>query len=226
LLVILAWGPQSSVAQPTESVAQQSGFIYVVRRGWHVDIGFAAAALEPPLQSLAAQFPGARYIFFGFGDKHYFLAKNRNGPVLLGALWPGQGLVLATAVASTPQAAFGDEHVIALAVSVSQVRAAQAFIGRSLRTDVRQGLEQEGNGVLPYAPGPYEGSLYFAATPKYSAFHTCNTWVAEALKAAPLPVHSAGVIFASQLWSQVRRLALPRASLPSTAQLQGGFDPS
>jgi Protein of unknown function (DUF2459) len=216
LLVTLAWGPQSSIAQPTDSVAQQSGFIYVVRRGWHIDIGFAAAALEPPLQSLAGQFPGVRYVFFGFGDQHYLLAKNRNGPLLLGALWPGQALILATALTSTPQAAFGDEHVIALAVSMSQVRAAQAFIGHSLRTDVRQ----------PYAQGPYEGSLYFTATPTYSAFHTCNTWVAEALKAAPLPIHSAGVIFAGQLWGQVRRLALRRASLPNTAQLQGGFDPS
>jgi hypothetical protein len=221
-LATLVWAPQSSMALPSESIAQTSEstgqtseLIYVVRRGWHIDIGFAVTALEPPLQSLAAQFPGARYLFFGFGDQHYLLAKNRNGPVLLGALWPGKGLILATAVTSTPQAAFGEEQVIALVVTVSQARSVQAFIGRSLNKDA----------VQPFAQGPYEGSLYFAATPKYSGFHTCNTWVAEALKAAPLPIHSVGVIFAGQLWGQVRRLGQRRASLPGAAQLQGGLDP-
>jgi hypothetical protein len=223
LLAILVWAPQASLAQPAESMAQRlessaqaAEIIYVVRRGWHIDVGFAVGSLEPPLRSLAAQIPGARYVFFGFGDQHYLLAKNRNGPVLLGALWPGKGMILATAVASSPRAAFGEQHVIALSVTVSQSRNAQAFVGRSLNND----------SIQPYAQGPYEGSLYFAATPKYSAFHTCNTWVAEALKAAPLPIHSAGVIFAGQLWGQVRRLAHRRESLPNAPQLQGGFDPS
>ena len=218
----LVWGPQFSVAQPSagivrpfESAAQHSELIYVIRRGWHIDIGFAVRALEPPLQSLATQFPGARYLFFGFGDLHYLLAKDHNGPVLLGALWPGQGLILATAIAVTPKEAFGERQIIVLTVTVNQARAAQAFIARSLNEDA----------VQPYAQGPYAASLYFAAKPKYSAVHTCNTWVAEALKAAQLPIHSVGVIFAGQLWSQVRRLAHRRASMPAPTQLQGGLDP-
>lgn len=215
--------PSESIAQTSESTGQTSELIYVVRRGWHIDIGFAVTALEPPLQSLAAQFPGARYLFFGFGDQHYLLAKNRNGPVLLGALWPGRGMILATAVTSSPQAAFGEKHVIALAVTVNQAQNSQAFIGRSLSKSSDQYAQ---SAVRPYGEGPYEGSLYFSATPKYSAVHTCNTWAAEALKAAPLPIHSVGVIFAGQLWGQVRRLGQRRASLPSAAQLQGGLDPS
>jgi hypothetical protein len=84
--------------------------------------------------------------------------------------------------------------VVALAVTEEQMRNAQAFIWRSL------------GGVQPYAPGPYEGSLYFAATPRYSALHTCNTWAAQSLAAAALPIHSGGVLFAGQLWGQVLRL--------------------
>lgn len=222
------------MAQPpgsgAPSSAPTSGLIYLARRGWHVDIGFAVPALEPPLQSLGAQFPGARYLFFGFGDRHYLLAKHRNGPVLLGALWPGPGLILLTALTSTPQAAFGEEHVIALTVSLGQARAAQAFIVQSLSADNGQALGAGGrqdaaDGIQPYAPGPYEDSSYFATTAKYSALHTCNTWVAEALKAARLPVHSGGVIFAGQLWRQVRRVPPRRASLPVTDQSQGGLEP-
>ena len=175
--------------------AAKSIVIYVVRRGWHMDVGFAVDDLQPSLKEVVGQFPGVRYLFFSFGDQRYLLAKDRNAPVLLAALWPGRGMILATAVASSPQDAFGAAHVVALSVTQKQARGTQAFVWHSLE-----------NGVTPYATGPYEGSLYFAATPRYSAFHTCNTWAAESLRAAALPIHSAGVIFAGQLWSQVRRL--------------------
>jgi Protein of unknown function (DUF2459) len=183
----------------------KSAVIYVVRRAWHTDIGFAAADLQPPLNAVAAQFPQVRYLFFGFGDQHYLLAKDGNAPVSLGVIWPGRGLILATALASSPQAAFGAAHVATLFVTQKQARDTQAFVWRSLD---KQSAEQGsgGNGIEPYAAGPYEGSLYFAATPRYSAFHTCITWAAESLRAAALPIHSAGVIFAGQLWTQVRRL--------------------
>jgi hypothetical protein len=189
--------PQDSVPRTDAAAADaaKSVVIYVVRRGWHMDIGFAAGDLQPPLDAVVGQFPGVRYLFFSFGDQRYLLAKDRNAPVLLAALWPGRGMILATALASSPQAAFGAAHVVALSVTQSQARDTQAFIWHSLE-----------NGITPYATGPYEGSSFFAATPRYSAFHTCNTWAAESLRAAALPIHSAGVILAGQLWSQVRRL--------------------
>jgi hypothetical protein len=232
-LLALLWLPYAGAAQDaapqgpgpgtgTDAVAgagsAKSAVIYVVRRSWHIDIGFAAADLQPPLNAVAAQFPGVRYLFFGFGDRHYLLAKDRNAPVLLAALWPGRGMILATALASSPQDAFGTTHVATLSLTDEQMRDIQTFVWYSLD---RQSAEQ-GGGVKPYADGPYEGSLYFAATPTYWAFHTCITWAAESLRAAALPIHSAGVIFAGQLWTQVRRLEKKQ----SADQLQGGLVPS
>jgi len=187
---------------------QDSAVIYVARRGWHIDIGFAAADLQPPLKSLTAQFADVKYVFFGFGDEHYLQTKNHSAPTLLVALWPGRALILATALSSTPREAFGTPHVIAFAVTLRQAYDAQMFVWRSLVTQAQM--------IQSYAPGPYPGSLYFAAIPTYSALHTCNTWAAQALAAAGLPIHSAGVIFAGQLWRQLRRLHYR----------QGGLDPS
>ena len=210
-LFALLWLPYAGAAQDaapqdsgtgTDAGSAKSAAIYVVRRSWHIDIGFAAADLQPPLNTVAAQFPGVRYVFFGFGDRHYLLAKDHNATVPLAALWPGRGLILATALASSPQAAFGATHVATLSLTDKQMRDIQAFVWYSLG---RQSAEQ-GGGVKPYVAGPYEGSLFFAATPRYSGFHTCNTWAAESLRAAALPIHSAGVIFAGQLWTQVRHL--------------------
>jgi hypothetical protein len=60
----------------------------------------------------------------------------------------------------------------------------QSFIWRSLRT--------QDDVLKVYQQGPYEGSVYFLAVPKYSAFGTCDTWGAEALRAADFHVHAGG----------------------------------
>jgi hypothetical protein len=172
--------------------------MFVARRGWHIDIGFSTLDLEAPLASLRADFPGSRYVFFGFGDRHYLIAKHKNFPGMLAALWPGAGMVLATRLAAAPEEAFGAEHVIRLQISAADALAAQRFVWNSL-------LKENGAPTF-YAKGPYEGSLFLGAVPKYSAVHTCNTWAAEVLRAAGLPVHSGGVLFAAQLWSQTRRI--------------------
>jgi hypothetical protein len=195
--------PLEDAARPEDATGQQEGtgqakpvVIYVARRGWHIDIGFATADLDAPLDAVVSEFAPARSLFFGFGDRRYLESRDQGhrGSALVGALWPGRGLILATSLDSTPQAAFGATHVIAIELTPRQAHAAQAYIARSMAD--RRSL----------AEGPYEGSRYFAATPRYSALHTCNTWAAQALAAAGLPIRSAGVVFAWQLWTQARRL--------------------
>jgi Protein of unknown function (DUF2459) len=222
----IGWLAASLVAAPCPGVAQSSpapqdpAVIYVARRGWHIDIGFPAADLRPPLTSLLNEFPGARYLFFGFGDRRYLLAKHHHASGLLAALWPGRGLILATGLISAPPGAFGERYVAALRVTPRQASDAQAFVWQSLEKQFEDGTvkpQSEDGSVKSYAPGPYEGSVFFDATPKYSAIHTCNTWAAEVLAAGALPIRSAGVVFAGQLWKEVRRLE---------AQRQGGLLPS
>ena len=196
-------------AVSTRATSEGSGAkIYIARRGWHVDVGFAVSELTAPLASLAANFPGARYLFLGFGDRRYLMAKRRRVPAMVAALWPGKALILATALSASPAAAFGAAHVIALEISREQSLSAQDFIGRSLK-DLPS---QPSDSIAPFAPGPYEGSLYFAAQGEYSAIHTCNTWVAEVLRAGALPVHPAGVIFAGQIWKRARKLPMKQES--------------
>ena len=191
---------QGAFANPA---APASGVIYVVRRGWHVDVGFAADTLEPPLERIARAFPGAKYLIFGFGDRHYLLARNGHGSGSVAAVWPGRALILVTALRSSPEAAFGAAHVIAVGATPQRLHAAQDFVARAIDGDGTSAGETP--PVL--APGPYEGSEFFSARARYSAFHTCNTWVAEALQSAGFQIRSTGVIFAGQLWRRTRRAA-------------------
>jgi uncharacterized protein (TIGR02117 family) len=201
LLLACSAVPPRAADHETQRVADSASapaVIYVVRRQWHVDIGFAASDLQPPLSALLAHFPDARYLLFGFGDRHYLVDQDRGVGGMLAALWPGAGVMLVTGLDASAQDAFGEPHVIEIRVSPSQARAAQYFVWQSL-------VAQRG-AITPLQVGPYEGSLYYATPQRYSALHTCNTWAAQALRAAQLPVHSAGVVFAGQLWSQARRL--------------------
>ncbi len=173
--------------------------MYVVRRGWHIDVGFAANDLTGPLRTVSGQFPDARFVTFGFGDRRYLHARDPAFPNMLAALWPGDGLMLVTALRGTPQQAFGESQVIELQVSASQATAAQSSMAASLAL---QDGQPQSDG-----PGPYQGSAYWRSSLRYSAAYTCNTWAAQMLASAglPLPVH--GVVFAGQVWRAVRRLA-------------------
>lgn len=59
--------------------------------------------------------------------------------------------------------------------------------------------------------GPYPGSVFYASTGTFDLAHTCNTWSAEALRAAGLPVSSVGVVYAGQL---IEQLPPPAAATP------------
>ena len=216
LALLLLLQACSAMPQPTDAGrAESQTIIFVARRGWHIDVGFSTPDIGAPLRPAVDDFPGSRYLFFGFGDKHYLAAKHKDFPGLLAALWPGPGMMLTTALAAAPEEAFGTVHVVRLRIDKAQASAAQTFIWNSLRT--ADGVPER------YGNGPYSGSLFFGAVPKYSAVYTCNTWAAQVLQAAGVPVHRIGVIFASQLWSQVRRIDSARRA-PISAR-RAPFDP-
>lgn len=190
-------------ARPTASGAEGDASVvdlYVVRRGWHVDVGFPVEELEPPLAATRTALPGATYILFGFGDRRYLMTRDENTCTGLAALWPGPGLLLVTGLPAPPAVAFSEKQSVRIRVTAAQARAAQAFIWAAIAT-------HDGKAE-PLASGPYDGSVYYEATPVYSGLHTCNTWAAEVLKAAGLPIRSRGVILAGQVWSQARRCAV------------------
>lgn len=189
-----------------ETDRPQTAAVYIVRRSWHIDIGFAVADLQPPLRAISDAVPQARYLEFGFGDRHYLMTRDHGTTTLLAAVWPGASLILMTALKATPQEAFGAEHVVVLHVRAAQAASVQNFIWGSM------------TAPAPVADGPYPGSVFYGGTQHYSGLHTCNTWAAEALRAGALPVHSTGVLFAGQLWSQVQRLATQMPDTPAARE--------
>ncbi len=191
--------PAVNATAAQEAAPARNVTLYVVRRGWHIDVGFAAEDLSGPLKQAREQFPPARFFTFGFGDRRYLHAHNPDFPNMLAALWPGDGIMLITALQGTPQQAFGDSHVVELTVTAGEALQAQRRMAASM--SLHDGSPQSDG------PGPYEDSTYWRSSLRYSADYTCNTWAAQVLASAglPLPVH--GVVFAGQVWRPVLRLA-------------------
>lgn len=183
--------------RPEPAAAARIATVYVIDRGWHTDIGLGAGDVHGPLATLEADFPGVRYLVFGFGDRAYLLSPYRSAIDMIAALVPGRGAMLVTALRAPPAAAFGASHVVALGVTAGGLDRLNAFIWKD--------MSRAGRGpAVRIAAGPYPGSAFYAATATYDAFHTCNTWTAEALQAAGLPVSPAGVLFAAQLMARAR----------------------
>ena len=95
--------------------------------------------------------------------------------------------------------------MIALPLPQAEVDRVADFLWRYLRKDAA-------GAPAPFAPGPYPGSVFYASGGTYALGHTCNTWTAEALRAAGMPVGTGGVLFANQVWARARRLAAAQSS--------------
>jgi len=206
IALLAGWLAGCSVMPTDDPVPNGEATIYVVGRGWHTDIGLPVDEVTGPLASLERDFPGARFMVFGFGEREFYMARNEgSGEMLamLAALFPSKSAILMTALRAPPMEAFADHQVVTLHLP-------QAGVER-IATRLWQGLEQSADGsAVRLADGPYVGSVFYAATETYDAFHTCNTWTALVLRDAGVPVDT-HVLFAGQVMRQVSRIAALQA---------------
>jgi hypothetical protein len=113
-------------------------------------------------------------------------------------------MVLVTALNTSPERAFGTDDTVPLAVTPDGLAALEDFVHHSMTTN------KDGTPVHVGA-GPYPGSAFYASGITYYGLYTCNTWTAEGLRAAGIPISGDAVVFASQVMDQVRwRIAAPR----------------
>jgi uncharacterized protein (TIGR02117 family) len=181
----------------TETSGPRTATIYAVGRGWHTDVGLTAGRITGRLEPIRQLFPGATGFTFGFGARAWLLAARRGLDEIVQALLPAPGAILVTALRAPPVEAFGADHVVRLAVTEAGVDRLVGFLTASFE------LDQNGAPRL-LAAGPYMGSAFYAASQTYDGIHTCNTWTAEALRAAGVPVSAEGVLFASQVMERAR----------------------
>ena len=164
--------------------------VWLLDRGWHTELALPHTALDAALVALAGG-EGAAFVAFGFGKRDFVLAEGGDLAVLLAGPIPGPAVVEVTRRAWLPEGA------VWLPLNREGLAALRGFLAGS----VADGDSQ------PILRG--DGRRLHAAVRGYSLNFTCNTWVAEALAVAGLPVSADGVRLTRGVLGQVARL--PRA---------------
>ena len=186
-----------ALPEPRHVEAEPRGdAVYVIAGGWHTELALPASAIGGPLVALKSGFPGAGYLVFGWGSRDYYMAQDPGLGDLLRAAVPGPAVLLVVPLALTPQRFFGAADVVALPLSREGAAHLSQLLWRYLAKD-SEGVPRR------IGPGPYSGSVFYASTGTFDLTHTCNTWTAEALHVAGLPVSSAGVVYVDQLLDQL-----------------------
>lgn len=107
--------------------------------------------------------------------------------------------MLVAALQVAPETFYGAPNVVAVLVSRDGVARLSELLWNYLTPDKDRPPRRIGGG-------PYPQSVFYTATGRYYLSHTCNTWTAEALRVAGLPVSSTGVVFAAQVLDQLAPL--------------------
>jgi uncharacterized protein (TIGR02117 family) len=174
--------------------------IYVIRGGWHTELALPTSTIRGRLAALTLGFATARYLVFGWGARGYYMARHPGLGDLLRALVPGPAVLLVIPLQISPAAFAGTANAFAIPVAPAAVQRLSEFLWSYLAKDAEGAPRRIGTG-------PYPGSVFYAATGTFDLGHTCNTWTAEALAAAGLPVSAAGVVYPSQLLDQLAPFA-------------------
>lgn len=203
--LVFSWSSADGApAMPATSRPAHGDVVYVIDGGWHTEVALPVAEIGGPLAHLAATFLGAPYLIFGWGARDFYTAQNPGFGDLLRATVPGPAVMLVIPSGAAPAAYLDPANVWAISLSRRGATGLSQFLWDS--------LAKNQTGVpIRAGDGPYPHSVFYAATGTYDASDTCNTWTAEALHAAGLPVRAAGVIFAGQVLDQLPPLVLPPA---------------
>lgn len=171
--------------------------IFVVHDSWHAAIVLRAEHVSREKIPESADFPAAEFLEFSWGDKDYFPDPHPGVfAALRAAFWSGGSVLHVVGLSREVKAAYPTAAITELTlVNTSFDRLVGFIAGTFLRSEGQERVRASA-GLFPY-------SHFYPATHKFSLLKTCNTWVAEALKAGGLPVAPGLVLTSGSLAGQV-----------------------
>lgn len=175
--------------------------VQVVKHGWHSGLVIERDAIPAAIWPEQASVPSARFLEIGWGDRAFYQSPTAGSGLALRAAFASEGSVLhVTALDRPPAEAFASSEIVPVVITTRGAEALGRFLSSAYAHD-------PAGEPIDLGPGLYPGSRFYAATGRYSLIYTCNTWIAEALRAAGCPVTPAWALTAGNLIYQARRCA-------------------
>lgn len=185
-------GPVKSLYPPR--TGEPSRTVYVINHG-ALHTGLAVKRSDIPRGVWPAQRDYARfkYLEVGWGDDDGYRKPLTTG-IALKALAGSKKTVLLADGFSTPRTKLKEPKFSVIEVDLS----VEGFARLSRHVEQTYALDEAGRPIRL-------GKGWYRARGTYSAFHTCNTWVAEGLRQAGCPITPAWCLTPGPLLQQVRQ---------------------
>ncbi len=181
---------------------QDTRRVFVLSNGWHTAIIVAVTDVaQTGLVPERADFPAARYLEFGWGDREYYPAEEKTIGMTLGAAFISTPAVMHVAgLASAPRSAGGSREMVTLELEDAGFTAMMAAIDETFD-------RPDGERAATLTQGLYPDSWFYEAHGSFHLLNTCNTWVAGMLSAGGVEISSTDVHMADDLMKQLQAVA-------------------
>jgi uncharacterized protein DUF2459 len=188
--------PQTS----TQSSSRQGGpskTVYVVQHGT-LHTGLAIRRSDIPRGSWPASwdYAGRKYIEVGWGDDDGYRKPLTSGIAMKALAGSKRTVLLADGFSRSIRAKYNDPKFTVLAVDLSQ----PGFAKLCEHIEQTYAVDENGRAIRL-------GAGWYRGRGTYSAFNTCNTWIASGLHKAGCPISPALCSLPGQLLGRVRPFA-------------------
>ena len=175
--------------------------VFIVHDAWHAAIVIKKTDIPALVLPELRDFPSAEYLEFSWGDRDYFPAPEGGlGLALKAAFWSSGSILHVVGFKDAVQNAYPSAEIIEIPLSEEGFQRLVKFISDTFS-------RPHPPAPAEARPGLFSNGRFYAAEGKFSLFRTCNTWVAEALSAAGLPIRPGYVITAANLSDRLRPFA-------------------
>jgi uncharacterized protein (TIGR02117 family) len=182
--------------------------VHVVRYGWHSGLAIRRDQIPRGAWPEHERFPAAGFVEVGWGDRTFYQSPHAGVALALEASFASEGSVLhVTGLDRAPGEYFAHAEITAVELSARGAEALAHFVSRAYARDAS-------GAPIDLGPGLYPGSRFYAATGRYSLFYTCNSWIAEALRAGGCPITPVWALTGANLAFQARRCGPPTQRYP------------
>jgi hypothetical protein len=174
----------------------------VIRDDWHTSLAIPLSAVPTPLAAAVHARQGDDTLIIGFGARVWMGKPNRGVEDAIDALTGSPGAIQILSEVGLPPGDADSSETLALEVPAEAIDAIAAFAWSAI-------AKPPDGRIAPYAE-PTPGNRYYDSSVHYGMLHNCNSWTAEALQRAGLPVSPDGILRAGSLMSAVREAMATR----------------
>jgi hypothetical protein len=174
--------------------------IHLVQYGWHTALLFDGPSMLSRSRKLGSDFHDHKYLLIGWGDGEYFVAEHPPWSKAVKALVASDYPALQV-VGRETNPPFGVEVRDSIPLALTE-RGYQKLV-EYIDGSIAAGPDGKPIYLLKQAGNP---DRFYQATGSYSLFSNCNSWLADALRAADMPI-SGFNLTARSVFEQAARIS-------------------